>query len=76
MFMFYSWLEDFNDENKLLENQGYLIGSFIDPEAVRKILGKDGRTIEASEEDFEKLTKQLSMETSEKPKRKRKKSKN
>ena len=35
-WMFYNWLEDFQDENKLLENQSYLIGSFINPELVKK----------------------------------------
>jgi hypothetical protein len=41
-WMFNQWVEDYNDEFKLLENQGYLIGSFTNPEAVRKILGVDG----------------------------------
>jgi hypothetical protein len=41
-WMFYNWLEDYNDEFKLLENQGYLIGSFTNPEAVKKILGNSG----------------------------------
>lgn len=61
-WMFHNWIEDYGDEYKLLENQGYLIGSFINPEAVRKILGasnNDGETYGSTDEEFEKLTKQL-----------------
>jgi hypothetical protein len=55
-WMFNQWIEDFNDEFKLLENQGYLIGSFTNPEAVRKILGMDGVKHTSSEkESFEAL---------------------
>jgi hypothetical protein len=59
MWMFNNWLEDYSDEYKLLENQGYLIGSFINPEMVKKILGKDAKTFEASDEAFEKFSKEL-----------------
>lgn len=58
-WMFYSWIEDYNDEFKLLENQGYLIGSFINPEAVRKLLGKDTTTYASTDEEFDKLSKEL-----------------
>jgi hypothetical protein len=58
-WMFYSWLEDYNDEFKLLENQGYLIGSFINPEAVKRALGK-GAEIHASDEaEFEDTLRKI-----------------
>jgi hypothetical protein len=73
-WMFHSWIQDLNDENKLLEDQGYLIGSFINPELVKKVLGLGGDTYSSSEEDFENTTKMLldDIKKSEKGKRKRK----
>lgn len=72
--MFFNWIEDFNDEQKTLENQGYLIGSFINPEMVKKLLGASGETFESTDEEFEKLSEKI-LETNrqqqEKPKRKR-----
>jgi hypothetical protein len=59
MWMFNNWIEDYSDEYKLLENQGYLIGSFINPEMVKKILGKGNKTFAASDEAFEKFSKEL-----------------
>ena len=52
-WMFYSWAEDYNDEFRLLENQGYLIGSFINPEAVKRVMGKDGEKHVSSDAEFE-----------------------
>jgi len=75
-WMFYSWLEDYGDEFKLLENQSYLIGSFINPEAVRKMLGEGQKQYETSTEDFDKLTEELFRKHREQdaniPKRRRK----
>jgi len=64
-WMFYNWLEDYADENKMLENQGMLIGSFSNPELVQKILGKDGQTFASSDEEFEE-TSRLVMEANKK----------
>jgi hypothetical protein len=73
MWMFNNWIEDYNDEYKLLENQGYLIGSFINPEMVKKILGKDAKTFAASDEAFDKFSKELFAKNreEEKPKKRR-----
>ena len=57
--MFHSWLEDFNDEQKMLENQGYLIGSFINPELVKRLLGADSETFTSSDKEFEELSKRI-----------------
>ena len=37
MFMYAHWIEDQNEKVELLKNHGYLIASFIDPQAVKKI---------------------------------------
>ena len=78
-WMFHSWVEDFFDEHKLLENQGYLIGSFINPEAVRKILGTDTEKFVSSDKEFEELSKRIregeldsAAQQNQKKKRKRK----
>jgi hypothetical protein len=56
-WMFYSWIEDYNDEFKLLENQGYLIGSFINPEAVKRMMGSE--THASDDTEFEETLKQI-----------------
>jgi hypothetical protein len=80
--MYTNWIEDQNEEVKTLDNQGYLIGSFINPEAVKKIIGKDANTISQTDEEFDKnsgeLFKQFREEDAQaeplvKRKRKRKK---
>lgn len=58
-WMFHNWVEDFYDEHKMLENQGYLIGSFINPELVRKVLGHDAETFTSDDEEFENLSKRI-----------------
>jgi hypothetical protein len=58
-WMFYNWMEDFEDENKLLENQGYLIGSFTNPELVQKMLGKGSHDISSSDEEFEETSRRI-----------------
>jgi hypothetical protein len=58
-WMFNHWVEDYNDNWKLLENVALLIGSFENPEAVRKILGKDSETFRSSDKDFEDTTRQI-----------------
>jgi hypothetical protein len=71
-WMFYNWMEDYNDEFKLLENQSYLIGSFTNPEAVRKILGQGVETHTSSNEEFDKLSEQILTNTEEKLTRRQK----
>lgn len=64
-WMFHNWIEDFYDEHKTLENQGFLIGSFINPELVKKILGKDTETHISDDEEFEALAKQIRQQGQE-----------
>jgi len=58
-WMFHNWIEDFYDDHKLLENQGYLIGSFTNPEAVRKALGHDTETHVSDDKEYETLLKNI-----------------
>lgn len=75
MWMFYNWLEDQSDDAELAKNHAYLIGSFINPEAVQKLRGQGATVHKSTEEEFNKSTemvnRQLKMEK-ERPARKRK----
>lgn len=55
MWMFENWLEDKKDNAEITKNHAYLIGSFINPEAVNKLLG-DGTKFESTSEDFDEST--------------------
>jgi hypothetical protein len=57
--MFFNWMEDHKDETTILDNQAYLIASFSNPEAVKRILGKDGETISQTDEEFDKNSQEL-----------------
>ena len=63
--MFYSWIQDFSDDAKKLDNLGYLIGSFTNPEMVKKMLNMNGNTHSSSDEEFEEASR-LIMEQSKK----------
>lgn len=55
--MFENWMADTNETAELAKNHAYLVGSFNNPEAVRKILGEDGNDHKLSEEEFDASTK-------------------
>lgn len=73
-WMFHNWIEDFYDEQKILENQGYLIGSFINPELVKRALGSDSEKFVSSDKEFDELSKRILEDnrTQEKSLKKRK----
>ena len=79
MWMFYNWMEDQNDDVELVKNHAYLLGSFWNPEAVKKLTGQSGQTISSTDEEFEQsleLVKQSQAEVpieSKKGKRRRRK---
>lgn len=68
-WMFHNWIEDYNDEHKQLENQGYLIGSFSNPEAVRKALGIGADIHTSSDKEFDELSMRIREEGKEKDKK-------
>lgn len=54
-WMFFSWVEDKNEQSILLRNQSCLIGSFWNPKAAKEVLGiGDSRKVSVSDDDFEK----------------------
>ena len=53
LWMYENWLEDRNDHVELVKNHAYLVGSFINPEAVRQLTGDGMVTHVSSEEEFE-----------------------
>lgn len=57
-WMFNSWLEDNNENIDLFKHHGYLIGSFINPEAVKSLTGGDN-SYSLSEEEFEETSKMV-----------------
>ena len=75
-WMFHNWIEDYNDEFKLLENQSYMIGSFTNPEAVRKMLGQGVETHKSSDAEFDKLSEQILTNPEEKLTRRQKRKRN
>ncbi len=51
-WMFNHWLEDKSDEFEVSKHNGYMIGSFIDPEAVDKMINNKGQH-KSTDEEFE-----------------------
>ena len=77
MWMFQNWIADQNDNMEIAKNHAYLVGSFYNPEAVKKLLDEDNKHI-SSDEDFEASTKlmlqdrEIKSQNESKRKRKRK----
>lgn len=73
--MFENWVGDQNDAIELSKSNAYIIGSFINPEAVKAMLDpeKDVRT--SSDEDFEEALKIVRDGLDEKPISRRKRRK-
>ena len=49
-WMMNNFIEDTNDNVELLKQLGYLIGSFTNPEAVKQIIGTEGKHASTDEE--------------------------
>jgi hypothetical protein len=55
MWFYNQWLGDQRDQIEVAKNHAYLLGSFINPEAVQKMLNTNVH--ESSDEDFEESLK-------------------
>jgi hypothetical protein len=55
---FNNWIQDQNDKVDLAKNHAYIIGSFINPEAVKNMIG-DNNTYSTTDEEFEKSTRMV-----------------
>lgn len=79
MYLFYHWIEDQNDDVELVKNHAYLLGSFWNPEAVKKLTGEGSQQYTSTDEEFEASTKLVAEDVlkqgQEKEKRKRKRRK-
>lgn len=53
IWMFYHWLEDQKEKVEITKNHAYLVGSFVNPDAVKELLREDNK-YQSSNEDFEK----------------------
>ncbi len=59
MWMFYSWIEERKEEVDFHKNQAYLIGGFINPSMLSKIINKDENVVSSTDEDFEKTLEMI-----------------
>lgn len=71
--MFYNWVEDGNEDYDKLKQHGILIGSFTNPEAAQKMLGKGGTTFSTSDKEFEESNRMVEEEAITIKKRKKRK---
>lgn len=53
-YLFVNWMQDQTEKFEIAKNHAYLIGSFINPEAAKKLLEGDADQIESEDEDFDK----------------------
>ena len=53
MWMFYSWLEDKNENHESYKNHAYLVGGFVNPTMLQKIIDSDNDRVAISDQDFE-----------------------
>lgn len=74
-WMYINWLEDYNDQFDMLKNIAMMIGSFSNPEAVKRMLGSDGKQFTSTDEEFEEsldIIKEENKQIKEKIKHRRK----
>jgi hypothetical protein len=74
IWMYQNWIEDQNDRSEQAKNHAYLLASFWNPEAVKKILSDEGKH-ESTDSDFEeslRMVKEANKSTEVKRKRRRK----
>jgi len=65
LFFFFHWLNENNAKYELAKNHAYIIGGFINPEAVKKLLGVG--EITSSDEDLEGTLDLISKSPSKTP---------
>jgi hypothetical protein len=74
MWMYFNWLEDHNEKEQLAKNHAYIIGSFINPEAVKQLIG-DNKVAQSTDQEYEEslnIVKESAAAETTKRKRKRK----
>lgn len=75
LWMYNNWIADQTDKSELAKQHAYLLGSFWNPEAVKKMLGEGVATHASTEEEFEeswKMVEESKRPTTGKRRRRRK----
>jgi len=80
MWIYYNWNQDNIDRVELAKNHAYLLGSFHNPEAVKKLMDSSGTHV-STDEDFEAsmaivLNAKENSNSNKKKRRKRRKLRN
>lgn len=68
--MFENWVEDKREKAEESKNLAYLIGSFINPEMVKKLIDSEANTFASDDEEFERLSRQIIEENRRKDREK------
>lgn len=58
MWMFLNWQEDIADEYELSKHNAYISGSFVNPEAVDKLISGEGVHV-STDEEFEETSRMV-----------------
>lgn len=59
MWMFYNWFGDQKDTSEVAKNHAYLVGSFYNPESVKKLLDQENGSFVSTEEEFEESSRMV-----------------
>jgi hypothetical protein len=77
LWMLHNWIEDQKDDAELAKNHAYLLGSFINPDAVAKLRNEGARSYTSTDDEFNKSTeivdRQLKMEKGKEGKKRKRK---
>lgn len=69
MWMFENWLADQTDKMELAKNHAYLVGSFINPEAVKQLLNDN--VYQSTDEEYEESLDMVRKANVKKPSEKK-----
>lgn len=59
LFIYESWVKDQEEEAETVKNNAYLLGSFINPEMVNRILDAEKNSHTMSDEAFDELSEKI-----------------
>src|SRR6201986_485174 len=59
LWLYESWRKDLEEENEFARSYAILQGSFANPEMASKMIKSENPDFESSDEDFERLSKQM-----------------
>jgi hypothetical protein len=71
LWMYESWCRDVEEKNEFAKSYAILQGSFVNPDMARKMIKSENPDFESTDEDYEKLSRQM-IEDNRKTLRRRK----